>query len=292
MSNRSRPTTLHLFGAGGSFSRRYRTSCSMLTLPSGRRWLIDCGRPAPDQLYAAGFVWHDIAGQIVTHVDGDHAYGLEDFAFIRYFESRGTDLAGMFGGTIPRLVAHSAVRAEIWQMLSPSLRYISDGRGDPRVGTLAHFFEIVTATTCEPPRHDAWPHAEHFVTDDLHLVTRETLHVPGKPSCSLEIRVDDDPRSERIAWWSGDGTVDTPMLVALEPRTSIFFHGGAFIAHPGQVHGPFETLTALPERVRHKMVLLHHGDDLDQHRERVEAAGFRVATPGQVYDLTSGRRLR
>ena len=52
-----------------------------------------------------------------------------------------------------------------------------------------------------------------------------------------------------------------------------------------------EKLEVLPERVRHKMVLMHHEDNLDQNRDRVEAAGFRVAMPGQVYDLASGQRL-
>ena len=70
--------TLRLFGAGGAFSRRYGTTCSMVTLRSGQRWLIDCGRQAPDQLHSAGFAWHDITGQIVTHVHGDHVYGLEE----------------------------------------------------------------------------------------------------------------------------------------------------------------------------------------------------------------------
>ena len=98
---------LRLFGAGGAFSRRYGTTCSMVTMPSGHRWLIDCGRQAPDQLYAAGFSWHDIAGQIVTHVHGDHIYGMEDFAFIRFFETRGDVLATSHGGAMPRLVAHS-----------------------------------------------------------------------------------------------------------------------------------------------------------------------------------------
>ena len=44
-------------------------------------WLVDCGRQAPDQVHAAGLSWHRIAGQIVTHVHGDHTGGLEDFAF-------------------------------------------------------------------------------------------------------------------------------------------------------------------------------------------------------------------
>lgn len=283
--------TLRLFGAGGAFSRRYGTTCSMVTLRSGQRWLIDCGRQAPDQLHAAGFVWHDISGQIVTHVHGDHVYGMEDFAFIRYFESRGADLASSLGGVMPRLIAHSAVRAEIWETLAPSLRYISDGRGNGQAGTLDHYFEVIAAAVCEPRRHNPWHHAEHFAADDLRLVARETLHVPGKPSCSLEISVDDEPGSERIAWWSGDCIVDVELLKALEPRTSIFFHDCTFVDYPGQVHGYFDKLESLPERVRHKMVLMHHEDNLDQNRERVEAAGFRVAMPGQVYDLVSGQRL-
>ena len=57
-------------------------------------------------------------------------------------------------------------------------------------------------------------------------------------------------------------------------------------AAPARIAG----LEALPERVRHKMVLMHHEDNLDQNRTRVEAAGFRVAMPGQIYDLVSGQR--
>ena len=122
--------TLRLFGAGGAFSRRYGTTCSMITLRSGQRWLIDCGRQAPDQLHAAGYAWHDITGQIITHVHGDHVYGLEDFAFIRYFESRGGDLATSLGGCRPKMVAHTAVCAEVWETPAPSLRYLNDGQGN------------------------------------------------------------------------------------------------------------------------------------------------------------------
>ena len=70
----------------------------MLTLSSGDRWLIDCGRQAPDQLHDAGITWHDLAGQIITHVHGDHVFGLEDFAFGRFYESRG-DVASIVSGS-------------------------------------------------------------------------------------------------------------------------------------------------------------------------------------------------
>lgn len=281
--------TLRLFGAGGAFSRRYGTTCSMITLRSGERWLIDCGRQAPDQLHQAGIAWHDITGQIITHVHGDHVYGLEDFAFIRYFESRGADLATSLGGVRPKMVSHSAVVSEVWETLAPSLRYLNDGQGNLQSGTLRHFFDIIDAADAEPPHGNPWHHSEHFVTGALDVTCRESMHVPGKPSCSLEFRI--APDSDRIAWWSGDCTVDPDLLIALEPRATVFFHDCTFVDYPGQVHGFFDKLEALPDRVRQKMVLMHHEDNLELNRPRVEAAGFRIAMPGQIYDLVAGERL-
>jgi len=287
----SQTITLRLFGAGGAFSRRYGTTCSMITLRSGLRWLIDCGRQAPDQLHAAGIAWHDLHGQIITHVHGDHVYGLEDFAFLRYFEDHGQVLAASRGGPLPKFVAHGAVRDEVWETLGPSLRYVQDGKGNLRTGTLGHFFDIIPPSAFEAPRANPWHHSESFAVDELQLTARENEHVPGKPSCSLEIRVDEDPASERIAWWSGDCTVDAGLLTRLEPRTTVFFHDCTFIDYPGQVHGFFDKLGRLPEAVRRKMILMHHEDNLETSRARVEAAGFRIALPGHVYDLVRGERL-
>ncbi|MBK8261994.1 MAG: MBL fold metallo-hydrolase [Nannocystis sp.] len=282
--------TLHLFGAGGAFSRRYGTTCSMLALPDGKRWLIDCGRQAPDQIYAAGLHWHDFEGQIVTHVHGDHVYGLEDFAFVRFFESHGEHKPTREGGAIPKMIAHSAVLAEVWETLAPSLRYLREG-GSLTAGTLAHYFEVLAARASEPPRQNPWNHAEVFDSGLLGLVARETEHVPGKPACALEIRVSGDPDDPRIAWWSGDSTVDIDILSAIEPRTTVFFHDCTFVDYPGQVHGYFDLLEALPERVRRKMVIMHHEDNLEENRAKVEAAGLRIALSGHSYDLGSGQRI-
>jgi ribonuclease BN (tRNA processing enzyme) len=287
----SKTITLRLFGAGGAFSRRYGTTCSMITLPDGRRWLIDCGRQAPDQLYGAGLAWHDIHGQIITHCHGDHVFGLEDFAFVRYFEDHGGVTASSRGGPLPKFVAHSAVQDEVWEILAPSLRYLKGPRGELRAGTLAHFFDIVAPKTVEPPHKNPWSHAETFDLGGLRVVARENEHVPGKPSCALELHLGDDPRRRRLAWWSGDGTVDASLLHSIEPRTSIYFHDCTFIDYPGQVHGFFDKLEALPAAVRRKLVIMHHEDNLELYRARVEAAGFRIALPGHVYDLIRGCRL-
>ena len=278
--------TLQLFGVGGAFSRKYGTTCAMLVTPRGMRWLVDCGRQAPDQLYAAGVAWHDIDGQIVTHVHGDHVYGLEDFAFRRFYEAHGGVASIREGGPRPRLIAHSAVRAELWETLAPALRYIPDG-DDPRGGTLDHYFDVLAPRAIEEPKHNAWNHAEAFESGDLSVRARECMHVPGKPSTSLELEVGDGV----FAWWSGDSTVDGRWLAKIEPRTTIFFHDCTFIDYPGQVHGAFSLLAQLPETVRRKMVLMHHEDDIEDHRAEAEALGFRIAMPGDVFDLATGRGI-
>jgi len=282
--------TLRFYGAGGAFSRKYGTTCSGLTLRNGAHWLIDCGRQAPDQLYAAGVSWHEIEGQIITHVHGDHIFGLEDFAFSRYYHTELGIESVRDGGPAPKLVCHRAVRDEIWQTMAAAFRYVPEPAG-PASGTLETYFEIVEPAHAEEQGAMPWPRAEHFVSGGLHLVARDTEHVPCKPSTSLEIKVgegDDD----RIAWWSGDVTVIPELLAKMEPRTTVFFHDCTFTEYVGQVHGSFEALQALPEIIRHKTVLMHHEDDLEDHRARAEALGFRIALPGHVFDLDTGLRIK
>jgi ribonuclease BN (tRNA processing enzyme) len=282
---------LRFLGAGGAFSRRYGTTCSELVLPNGDRWLIDCGRQAPDQLHHAGLSWHEVAGQLLTHTHGDHIYGLEDFAFSRYFyEGHGIEPIRSGGPRIP-LVCHGAVRAEAWDVLRSSLRYLPDPAA-PTGGTLETYFDPAEPVAAEPPKHNAWAHAERFEVGELRVTMRETVHVPGKPSTSIEFDLSGgkgNPR--RLAWWSGDSIVDPALLTGLEPYATLFFHDCTFLEYPGQVHGSFSLLEKLPEAVRRKMVLMHHEDDLESHRERAESLGFRIALPGHEYDLLAGQRV-
>ena len=85
-----------------------------------------------------------------------------------------------------------------------------------------------------------------------------------------------DTDGDRIAWWSGDCTVNAPLLTSLEPRTTIFFHDCTFVEYPGQVHGAFSLLRELPESVRRKMVLMHHEDNIETHTAEAGGAGFRA----------------
>jgi hypothetical protein len=157
-------------------------------------------------------------------------------------------------------------------------------------GRLEDYFEVLAPTNVEPPRHASWNHAEYFQVGDLQLVVRETRHVYGKPSTSLEFQL---PASGgRTAWWSGDSVVDAALLRRLAPNASVIFHDCTFTEFPGQVHGLFSDIEKLPAGLREKIVLMHHEDDIESYRSRAEALGFRLAMPGDIFDLSSGQRVR
>ena len=56
------------------------------------------------------------------------------------------------------------------------------------------------------------------------------------------------------------------------------------------MHGAFSLLRDLPESIRRKMVLMHHEYNIETHRADAEALGFRVAMPGDIWDLVTGQR--
>ena len=289
----TRPTTLALLGAGGAFSRRYGTTCAVLSSGSGEKWLIDCGRQAPDQLVAAGISWYDIAGQIITHVHGDHVYGLEDFAFTRYYVEETGFLPVSRGGGRPQFIAHAQVGDEVWAVLAPSLAYLVGPDKNLRAGVLEHYFEVVSAlgTSTATDTNTAICN-EHYLVEDIRLTLRPVPHVPGKPSCGVEIVLPaTDDEDESLVWWSGDSIVELDRLCDFAQRACIVFHDCSFAPGGGAVHADYQALLGVPRQLREKIVLMHHEDDLDGNLKRIAADGFRYALPGDKFDLRTGARI-
>lgn len=280
--------TLTFLGAGSAFSRQYGTTCSLLETPSQERWLLDCGRQAPEQLDQARLSWHDIDGQLITHAHGDHIYGLEEFAFARYYNGLEDHPSLLTGGERPKLVAHHAVLAEVWESLAPSLRYIERGGEPRRDGALEDYFEKIAPRKRSQERDEAgfcaW---ESFEVSELKIHARSVPHVPLKPSSGFEIEWQGQAGACRV-WWSGDSRVESDFLVEIARRCSVMFQDCSFAPNGGEVHGDVQALLALPLDVRKKIVLMHHDDELDQNSRLVLNAGFRLAFPGQVYDLEAG----
>lgn len=282
--------TLTFLGAGSAFSRQYQTTCSLLCTPNKERWLVDCGRQAPEQLHRAGLSWHDVHGQLVTHAHGDHIFGLEELAFARYYATQGKVRSIAQGGVRPKLVIHQAVGREVWECLAPSLRYIERSGAAKDNGEIGDYFRLVpTKARASQRTPEGWDDWERFHVSEMEIHARIVPHVPLKPSTGFEVAWQGATRECRF-WWSGDARVDASFLEDMAQRCEILFQDCSFAPKGGGVHGDFEALLALPLAVRRKMVLMHHDDDLPQHSETARLAGFRLAQPGHTYDLERGER--
>ncbi|MFP5391446.1 MAG: ribonuclease Z [Gammaproteobacteria bacterium] len=95
--------TLTFFGTSSGVPTKHR-NLSAVALQAGARrwWLVDCGEATQHRLQHAPLSVHDLEGICITHVHGDHSYGLPGLLAS----------AAMGGRTRPlRLIAPLAVKA-------------------------------------------------------------------------------------------------------------------------------------------------------------------------------------
>lgn len=62
--------------SSGTPTRTRNVTCQVLTLDNGALWLLDCGEAAQHQLMKAGLRAGRIERILLTHLHGDHCYGL------------------------------------------------------------------------------------------------------------------------------------------------------------------------------------------------------------------------
>jgi len=69
---------LTFLGTSSGVPTRYRNVTSLAVQPSTSRdwWMVDCGEATQHRLQRVPLSVHDLAGICITHVHGDHSYGL------------------------------------------------------------------------------------------------------------------------------------------------------------------------------------------------------------------------
>ena len=67
-------------GTGAAWSYVYGNSSAVIEA-DGQRLLIDCGHTVPARLKQAGLALNEIDAVFISHLHGDHVYGLEEWGF-------------------------------------------------------------------------------------------------------------------------------------------------------------------------------------------------------------------
>jgi ribonuclease BN (tRNA processing enzyme) len=78
--------TMQFLGTGNAQSKPpINFNNNVLITVNGHRWLIDCGLLCPLAMYEAGISPLSIDAVFISHLHGDHIFGLEELFFTNFF---------------------------------------------------------------------------------------------------------------------------------------------------------------------------------------------------------------
>jgi ribonuclease BN (tRNA processing enzyme) len=242
-------------GTGDAFSAERYSSC-LLVEHGDTRVLVDCPHPIRKILREStrGRVdVGDVDALVLTHLHGDHASGLEGYAWFSRFALQKR----------ARLWAHPAVAAHVWPQLHASMSELLHVDDDNR----PHHRSRLTQDdlfVVEPLVLDA-----AVTIGSLQIEARMTIH--HIPTTALFFRADDGTSFG----YSADTAFDESLISWLA-RADVVFHETNFGAHT-----PYAKLAALPDDVRTKMRLIHWADGFDDGHDGAIA----LVKDGDVVDI-------
>lgn len=237
-------------GTGDSEALDYRNSGFLLETADGERMLIDCGHTIKHALRdVVSLSLPDIDAIYITHVHGDHVFGLERVGFeSRYVYDKRV-----------RLYLEPELPAPLWT------NCLKGCMGDSSSGhnTLQDFFDVVMVKE------------RCLNRSGLEMKTFPTNHTAGKPSFGLIF-------NDRLIY-----TADTNPLdwIANDRSDRMIIHDCSLAEyHPAHATVP-EMLEKYPSSVRKRLYAMHYGDDMELHRQRLESAFAGVVMQGQVFHV-------
>lgn len=239
---------LLILGTGHSESMEHWNTNAMIATAQGNM-LVDCGFTIKYALRDQGLALPDIDAVFITHVHGDHVFGLERIGY----ESR-------FGyGKRVKLYIRETLLDELWnQTLKGSMGLASEGEN-----TLADFFDVIPLTE------------DHFSYNGVDIRLFNTRHTPRKTCYGIHI-------NEKVVFTSD--TTPIADVIAKLPAEAIFHDVTLRDEHPVHASVP-ALLAAYDEATRKKMYLMSYEDHWRDWEERINTQFAGFARQGQRVPL-------
>src|SRR5581483_11248422 len=222
-------------GTGAAWSSYYGNSSAVLE-EDGNRLLVDCGHTVPARLQQMGLSLRDIGAVVLTHLHGDHIYGLEEWGFRNFLQ----------WNSKPHLLIAEDLIGTLWRnVLSGTMAQVCN-----RSCVLEDYFTVTPLKVGTPHALGPWTVAIHPVR-----------HVPNAPSYGVKVRA-----SGVALGFTGDSLADAASWFFSD--TEAVFHDCSFAPYfPTTVHAHYEQLREYPEAFRARMFLVHYDDSLRTQRE-------------------------
>ena len=233
-------------------------SNAILEDEAGRRLLIDCGTDARRALAAAGLRRADIDAVYVSHLHGDHIGGLEWLGLSSYFTP---------DAPRPRLIVAETLVTPLWhESLKGGMAALPHGPA-----RLEDFFDVEAV-----PDHGAFT----FGAARLSLVPVAHIRSGWTVMRSFGLMIE---IAGRTVFFSSDCLNQPEALAPVYGAADLIFQDCDTGPAPTSAHAHFDELRTLPDDIRARMWLYHHGDGPLPDACAAGFAGF--ARPGQVFDL-------
>lgn len=226
---------VRFIGTGDSESLNYYNT-NMLVSTRAKNLLVDCGWTAKQALRDHGLTIKDIDAIFITHVHGDHVFGLERFGF----ESR-----YVHGGHRIKLYVPESVLYPLWhECLKGCMGYSGDGKND-----MDDFFDVI-------------PVSERFFWEGLDFEVFPTTHTVGKPSFGIRLPY-------RFTFTSDTNAI--PELSRIVQDDPYVFHDVYLSgdSHPAHATAPELRRLYSPELLR-RIYAIHYGDDIIDQLHKLE----------------------
>ena len=257
---------LEFVGCGAGFSVGLGNNNAMIYdgSPENGFWLIDCGETTRVQLVERELINH-CQGVIVTHLHGDHVYGLEMMGFWWRF---------MKHERLRLCCPSYTIWAGLHDLLMSTMRYAQDGEGKPTVERFETYFS--------PMLYEPYDFMNlRFPSGDVSVKFIRNNHVPGMESYAVELKT----KQHSYLF-----TSDTREVMPFGHHSIIWhdcqlYDGGKTGVHP-YIQSLKEVSDTPPLR---RLWLMHYNRKPTQKEEdeaRLWCEGF--VKPGQVFDLDQG----
>lgn len=252
---------LTFLGTGSAFSKNFGNNSAVLTITNGpmvKRMMIDCGRTTPDDLHSSQFDLGDIDAIFITHLHGDHVYGLEEMGFYgRYVLNKK-----------PHLIFPTfEMKDKLWySVLSGTME---EGDLDvPMIFDDYFTYEIVDEKD------------QYFLFNDCMISVYNTEHIKDKESYGLIISEYD------YIVYTSDSLFNKEFIKsAVKDGAQAIFHDCQMVDYKGKVHASLDDLESLPNKYKRKIHIMHYGDDLASHYKRIKDNHLNIVSKGETYSF-------
>ncbi len=268
--------------------------------------LIDCGSDIKWSLPWSGYTPYDVTDVYISHLHGDHAFGLEHLGFATFFSPA--------VATPPRLYISKFLRDQLWSMLKYSMKSLAN-----QTCNLNSFYDVRSI-----PQNNSfmWEGCEIIPVQQIHITDEYT----SRPSFGLKIILPD----ERVVYHTTDTKYfpdqmrpfyeeacmiiqDCEVLYAVEgvaPGSLEFREGKVFlddnevemkplgdgkvlldgnemklVPFRSSVHAHYDDLSALGPDVKTKMYLQHIQDNWKYFIDPEKDGFAGVLAPGQIVEI-------